>query len=100
MKIMFTTAVAALFANAVSVHGACSWPPDGVGATVDGVVLKEDADGVVRIPDDWTEIPSVVRVRAPPPPSVRRRGRPSLSCSRSVPRSAFPSHRRFSGARA
>jgi len=59
MKIMFTTAVAALFANAVSVHGACSWPPDGAGASVGGVVLKEDADGVVRIPDDWTEIPSV-----------------------------------------
>jgi len=59
MKIMLTTAVAALFAHAVRVHGACSWPPDGVGATTGGVVLKEDADGVVRIPDGWTEIPSV-----------------------------------------
>eukprot|EP00588_Corethron_pennatum_P017940 CAMPEP_0194305798 /NCGR_PEP_ID=MMETSP0171-20130528/3146_1 /TAXON_ID=218684 /ORGANISM="Corethron pennatum, Strain L29A3" /LENGTH=227 /DNA_ID=CAMNT_0039057429 /DNA_START=101 /DNA_END=780 /DNA_ORIENTATION=+ len=48
-----------LLANAVYVDGeCCCWNAyDGAGATVNGVVLKEDADGVVTIPADWTVIP-------------------------------------------
>ena len=65
---MFSRVIAAiaLLANAVSVDGTCAAVYDGKGATVNGVVLKEDADGVVTIPADWTDIPYMVSVSLPP----------------------------------
>jgi len=51
-------AVIALLANVVSVDGICSYPSDGKSATVGDMVLKEDADGVMTIPANWTAIPS------------------------------------------
>ena len=60
----------ALLANAVSVDGGCTQEVDGYGATIGDIVLKEDADSVVKIPANRTAIPGGVSVSSLPYPAL------------------------------
>mmetsp|Transcript_19428 Transcript_19428/g.38634 ORF Transcript_19428/g.38634 Transcript_19428/m.38634 type:complete len:217 (-) Transcript_19428:151-801(-) len=60
MKIVLKRAVAVLLANIVYVDGACAYPPDDKGATINykGVDVIITPDANLTIPSNWTEIPA------------------------------------------